>query len=68
MFARFLLTNGHTARKHGKRTEMMDCADDLRSDCLYQSSNKHRRSNDLKGHWVDAKDARAGHERYVSEC
>jgi hypothetical protein len=67
MFAGFLLTNYHSAREHGGLAEMADCTGELISDCLCQRSNKHRRRHDLQGHWVHAKDARAGRDQYASE-
>jgi hypothetical protein len=68
MFVRLLLTNERTTHDHGGRSEMIDCIDELTSDCLYQSSDKHRRRDNLQGHWVDAKDARAGRDHDAGEC
>jgi hypothetical protein len=63
MLARFLPTNDCITREHGERPEVIDSADELASDCLCQSSNKHWGRHDLQGHWVDAKDARAGRDQ-----
>jgi hypothetical protein len=57
-----VLTNDRTTPNHGKRSEMIDGVDELTTDCFYQSSHKHRRRDNLQGHWVDAKDTRAGRD------
>jgi hypothetical protein len=66
--ARFPLTDDRTAREYVGRPEMIDCTDQLPSDCSYQRSDKHWRRDDLQGDWVDAKGARAGRHQYAGEC
>ena len=56
-----------SARKRGGRSDLIDGADELTCNRLYQSANKHRRRNDLQAHWVDSKGAGAGRDQYAGE-